>query len=152
MGVAVSVDGNPRYGRLDPWRGGATAVAEAMRNVAAVGATPHALTDCLNFGNPEDPEVFHEFRESVRGLGEAARRLGLKGEPGAPVPFVSGNVSLYNFSATGRAIPPSPIVACFGILEDYSRAVGQTARRSRSLLVLVGDRRAEFGGSIAMEL
>ncbi|MDZ4803443.1 MAG: phosphoribosylformylglycinamidine synthase subunit PurL [Candidatus Eisenbacteria bacterium] len=152
IGVAVSVDGNPRYGRLDPYRGGLTAVAEAMRNVAAIGATPACLTDCLNFGNPEDPEVFHEFRESVRGLGDAARRLGLKGEPGAPVPFVSGNVSLYNFSATGRAIPPSPIVACFGILEDYSRAVGQTARRARSLLVLVGARRAEHGGSIAADL
>jgi len=152
VGVAVSVDGNPWYGRLDPYRGGLTAVAEAMRNVAATGATPQCLTDCLNFGNPEDPEVFHEFRESVRGLGEAARRLGMKGEPGAPVPFVSGNVSLYNFSAAGRAIPPSPIVACFGIIEDYSRAVGPTARRARSQVVLVGTRRAEFGGSIVADL
>jgi phosphoribosylformylglycinamidine synthase II len=152
VGVAVSVDGNPAYGRLDPYKGGLTAVAEAMRNVAAVGAVPQCLTDCLNFGNPENPEVFHEFRESVRGLGEAARRLGLKGEPGAPVPFVSGNVSLYNFSASGKAIPPSPIVACFGILEDYSKAVGQTIREPRSLLVLAGPRRAEFGGSIAAQV
>jgi phosphoribosylformylglycinamidine synthase II len=148
IAVAVSVDGNPHYGRLDPWRGGATAVAEAMRNVAAVGATPQCLTDCLNFGNPEDPEVFHQFREAVRGLGDAARGLGLKGEPGQPVPFVSGNVSLYNSSASGKAIPPSPIVACFGVIDDYSRAVPGSARRAGSRLVLVGNRRREFGGSI----
>jgi len=146
--VAVSADGNPFWGALDPYWGGATAVAEAMRNVAAVGAVPQCLTDCLNFGNPEDPAVFHQFREAVRGLGDAARRLGLKGEPGAPVPFVSGNVSLYNESARGQAIPPSPIVACFGTIDDYSRAVAQTVRGPASRLVLVGHRRRELGGSV----
>lgn len=148
VAVAVSVDGNPWYGRLDPYWGGATAVAEAMRNVAAVGATPQCLTDCLNFGNPEDPEVFHVFRESVRGVGDAARRLGLKGETDMPVPFVSGNVSLYNYSAGGRAILPSPIVACFGSMDDYSRAVTITVQTAGALLVMVGRRRAELGGSI----
>ena len=148
VGVAVSVDGNPVRGALDPYWGGATAVAEAMRNVAAVGAVPQCLTDCLNFGNPEDPAVFHQFREAVRGLGDAARRLGLKGEPNAPLPFVSGNVSFYNESTTGRAIPPSPIVACFGTIDDYSRAVPQTVRLAGTRLVLVGNRRRELGGSI----
>jgi phosphoribosylformylglycinamidine synthase len=84
----------------------------------------------------------------VRGLGDAARRLGLKGEPGAPVPFVSGNVSFYNESTTGRAIPPSPIVACFGTIDDYSRAVPQSLREAGSTLLLVGNRRRELGASI----
>ncbi len=148
VGVAVSVDGNPAYGALDPYWGGATAVAESMRNVAATGAVPQCLTDCLNFGNPEDPGVFHQFRESVRGLGDAARRLGLKGEKDHPVPFVSGNVSLYNQSGAGRAVHPSPIVACFGVIDDYSRAVPGSARSEDSRIVLVGNRRRELGGSI----
>jgi phosphoribosylformylglycinamidine synthase II len=146
-GLAVSVDGNPFYGALDPYQGGANAAAEAMRNVAAVGAVPWCLTDCLNYGNPEDPGVFREFTEGVRGIGEAAREIGLLGEDGVPVPIVSGNVSFYNQSSTGRSIPPSPIVACFGVLTDYARAVTPALKDEGGLLYLLGPRRRELGGS-----
>jgi phosphoribosylformylglycinamidine synthase len=147
VGLAVTVDGNPFYGALDPYRGGANAVAEAMRNVVAVGAAPWCLTDCLNYGNPEDPVVFHQFREGVRGIGDAAREIGMLDEPGVPVPIVSGNVSFYNQSAQGRAVPPSPIVACFGVLKDYAWAVTQSLKQEDSVLLLVGERRDELGGS-----
>lgn len=145
--LAVSLDGNPFHGALDPYQGGAGAVAESMRNVAAVGARPWCLTDCLNYGNPEDPEAFRQFREGVRGLGDAARRIGLPGEPGAPLPVVSGNVSFYNQSSTGRSIPPSPIVVCYGVLSDYSRAVTPALRDSGERMFLIGRRRRELGGS-----
>ena len=120
IGIATSVDGNPFYSSLDPYLGAVHAVCESVRNVAAVGAVPVALTDCLNFGNPENPGVFGDFEETVRGIGDAARALRA---PGAeePVPIVSGNVSFYNESHSGSAVPPSPIVACYGVLEDYSR-------------------------------
>ncbi len=147
VGLAVSVDGNPFHGALDAYQGGAGAVAESMRNVAAVGATPWCLTDCLNYGNPEDPEVFRQFTEGVRGIGDAAREIGLRGEPGAPVPVVSGNVSFYNQSTGGRAIPPSPTVACFGILQDYASAITPALKEEGSRLLLLGERRDELGGS-----
>ncbi|HIE50275.1 MAG TPA: phosphoribosylformylglycinamidine synthase subunit PurL [Armatimonadetes bacterium] len=147
VGVALSVDGNPFYGRISPFWGGATAVAEAMRNVAAVGATPYGLTDCLNFGDPEKPEAFWEFRESVRGLAEAARNLWLKGHENTPVPFVSGNVSFYNESEAGHAVDPSPIVACLGVMEDYSKALTLQLKEPGNRLYLVGERYDELGGS-----
>jgi phosphoribosylformylglycinamidine synthase len=143
----VSVDGNPFYGALDPYQGGANAVAEAMRNVAAVGAVPWCLTDCLNYGNPEDPEVFRQFREGVRGVGDAAREIGFLEDPASPVPVVSGNVSFYNQSAAGRAVPPSPIVACFGVLRDYSCVMTPRLKEEGSDLFLIGPRRRELGGS-----
>jgi phosphoribosylformylglycinamidine synthase len=121
FGAAITVDGNPWYVAADPYWGAAHVVYEALRNLVAVGARPIALTDCLNFGNPEDPEVFDEFVRSVRGLGDAARALGPDGV--TPVPIVSGNVSFYNESSTGRSIEPSPIVAALGVLDDYSFAV-----------------------------
>ncbi|MBI5833297.1 MAG: phosphoribosylformylglycinamidine synthase subunit PurL [Armatimonadetes bacterium] len=147
FGVALSVDGNPRYGRISPYAGGATAVAEAIRNVSAVGATAVGMTDCLNFGNPEVPTAFWEFRDSVRGLSDAARSIEIKGQPGCPTPFVSGNVSLYNMSAAGNAIAPSPIVACIGVMDDYSRAVTVQLKAAGSALLLIGARRDELGGS-----
>jgi phosphoribosylformylglycinamidine synthase len=147
VGVAVSVDGNPFHGALDPYQGGAGAVAEAMRNVAAVGARPWCLTDCLNYGNPEDPAVFRQFQEGVRGIGDAARGIGLVDEPDTPVPVVSGNVSFYNQSTQGKAIPPSPIVACFGVLDDYAFATTQTVKEAGDVLILIGERRLELGGS-----
>jgi len=145
--VALSVDGNPLYGLIDPYWGGATAVAEAMRNVVAVGATPVALTDCLNYGNPENPEAFWEFRQGVRGLSDAARNLPLKDYSGAPTPIISGNVSLYNESATGKAVAPSPIIACVGVMPDFSQAVTMQFKRPRASLFLVGPRKDELGGS-----
>jgi phosphoribosylformylglycinamidine synthase len=147
VGVALATDGNPFYGRIDPYWGGATAVAEAMRNVAAVGAVPSGLTDCLNYGNPEKPEAFHEFREGVRGISDAARNIWLKGHKNTPVPVVSGNVSFYNESAAGRAIDPSPIIACLGILRDYSKAITMQFKEKENLVYLVGERYDELGGS-----
>jgi len=122
-------------------------VAESMRNVAAVGATPWCLTDCLNYGSPEDPRVFRQFLEGVRGLGDAARGIGMAGEGEVPIPVVSGNVSFYNQSSRGSAVPPSPVVACFGILEDYSRTVTPALTGEGNAVVLVGRRRRELGGS-----
>jgi phosphoribosylformylglycinamidine synthase II len=147
VALAVSVDGNPFHGQLDPYQGGAGAVAESMRNVAAVGALPWCLTDCLNYGNPEDPEVFRQFLDGVRGVGDAAREIGIVNEEGVALPVVSGNVSFYNQSARGHGIPPSPIVACFGVLENYAHAVTSALKEEGNVLVLLGRRRRELGGS-----
>ncbi len=146
--MALSVAGNPLYGVISPYWGGATAIAEAMRNVACVGATPQAVTDCLNFGNPENPEAFWEFREGVRGLAEAARKLWLKDYPESPTPIISGNVSLYNESAAGRAIAPSPVIACVGTMPDYSKAITVALKRAGDGLFLLGPRKDELGGSV----
>jgi phosphoribosylformylglycinamidine synthase len=131
----------------DPYWGAAHAVCEVLRNLVAVGAEPVALTDCLNIVNPEDPEVFHEFVQVVKGLGDAARALGPEGRDGPPVPYVSGNVSFYNESASGRAIEPSPIVAGLGALDDYSVAITSAIQRAGSVLVLSGAREDRLGAS-----
>jgi phosphoribosylformylglycinamidine synthase len=146
-GLAVSGDGNPWYGRLDPRLGGAHAVGEAVRNVVAAGAVPVAATDCLNYGNPEVPEVFWQFRMGVEGIAEACRSLGL-GKDGDPLPIVSGNVSFYNQSAAGKSIPPSPIVAVFGRIDDFTRACDIALRKPGNLILLVGPREDELGGSL----
>ncbi|MFH0956812.1 MAG: phosphoribosylformylglycinamidine synthase subunit PurL, partial [Candidatus Aenigmatarchaeota archaeon] len=107
VGVALSTDSNPRYARIDPYWGAAAGVAESMRNVAAVGAVPTGMTDCLNYGNPGKPESFWQFRQGVLGISDAAKGIWLKGRKGVAVPFVSGNVSFYNESATGKSVDPS---------------------------------------------
>jgi phosphoribosylformylglycinamidine synthase II len=146
LGIATSVDGNPRYSRLDAYLGAVHAVAESARNVAAVGAVPITLTDCLNFGNPEDPHVFQDFVDTVRGIGDAAR--GIRGfDTGEAIPIVSGNVSFYNESQSGAAVPPSPIIACYGVLADYSAAVSLGLKQAGDHLVHVGRRGADLGGS-----
>ncbi len=145
-GIALSVDGNPFYGEISPFWGGATAVAESMRNVAAIGAVPRAMTDCLNFGNPEVPQDFWALEEGIKGLSEAATQLHSSDDP-EPIPFVSGNVSLYNQSASGRSVPPSPIIACVGVIEDASKAITMDVKQSDSRLILVGERFDELGGS-----
>jgi len=150
FGAAITVDGNPWYVAADPYWGTAHVVYEALRNLVAVGARPIALTDCLNFGNPEDPEVFDEFVRSVRGLGDAARALGPDGV--TPVPIVSGNVSFYNESSTGRSIEPSPIVAALGVLDDYAVAVSSGLKRAGSALWLTGPRQPAMGASQAQYL
>jgi phosphoribosylformylglycinamidine synthase subunit PurL len=147
LGCALSVDGNPWLCAVDPYLGAAHAVCEVLRNLAAVGAEPVALTDCLNAGNPEDPEVFHDFVETVKGLGDAARALGPEGPDGPPVPYVSGNVSFYNESASGRAVEPSPIVAGLGTIPDYSIAVTSGLKRAGSILLLSGPREERLGAS-----
>ena len=147
FGLAVAVGGTPAYGAIDPHLAAVHATCEAMRNVACVGAEPIALTDCLNYGSPEDPAVFAAFVAGVDGIAAAARGIGRRHDPAAPVPVVSGNVSFYNQSASGRAIVPSPIVACAGRLADWSRAVTLRVKAPGSRLVLVGARRPELGGS-----
>ncbi|HET9950343.1 MAG TPA: phosphoribosylformylglycinamidine synthase subunit PurL [Candidatus Eisenbacteria bacterium] len=147
LGAAITVDGNPWYVAAEPYWGTAHVVAESLRNLVAVGARPIALTDCLNFGNPEDPEVFDEFERSVHGLGDAARAFGPRGLDGPPVAIVSGNVSFYNESSTGRAIEPSPIVAALGVLDDYSVAASSGLKRAGSVVVLTGARQARLGAS-----
>jgi phosphoribosylformylglycinamidine synthase len=153
FGVTLSSDGNPHYGEIDPYWGGANAVVEAVRNVVATGGRPRALTDCLNFGNPENPEVFRDFVEAVRGIADAARGLGtLELREEEPLPFVSGNVSFYNESATGRAVPPSPIVCCLGVLPDARTATGVKVTAAGNRIVLIGERRDELGGSAAAQV
>ena len=147
LGCALAVDGNPWLSASDPYWGAGHAVCEVLRNLVAVGAEPVALTDCLNFGSPEDPEVFHDFIETVKGLGDAARALGPRGPDGPPVPYVSGNVSFYNESASGRAVEPSPIVAGLGTLPDYSVAVTSGLKRAGSVLLLSGAREERLGAS-----
>ena len=148
FGIALAVDSNPFYGRISPYWGGATAVAEAMRNVAAIGAVPSTLTDCLNYGNPEKPEAFWEFREGVKGLAESCKKLYLKGYEAQQqaVPIVSGNVSFYNESPQG-SVDPSPVVACVGIMKDFSKAITMDLKKAGDKLFLIGPRFDELGGS-----
>lgn len=147
VGLAVSVDGTPRYGSIDPYQGGALAVIEAARNVAAVGAVPSTITDCLNYGNPEVEEVFWEFFEGVRGIGDACTGIGLLSHEGHPIPVVSGNVSFYNQGESGKPIPPSPIIACVGVVEDYSKCRSISFKDEGDEVYLIGQPLDELGGS-----
>jgi len=151
-GVALSVDHNPKYSRIDPYLGGVNAVSEAMRNVAAVGAIPYGMTDCLNFGNPEIAEAFNDFVESVKGISDAANKICWKGDGKSAVPFVSGNVSFYNESVTGKQVDPSPIIACVGYMEDYTKAITMKLKEVGSSLFLVGERKDELGGSVYYDI
>jgi phosphoribosylformylglycinamidine synthase len=144
LGVALGVGGNPRYGKLDPRRAAASAVAEAIAQVTAVGATPAGLTDCLNFGDPTVPAQMGAFVAAVDGLAEAATALG--------VPFVSGNVSLYNRSSSGNHVAPSAIVACVGTVDDVSRLGAGAFRQAGSVIGLMGMPDGAFGGSVIAEL
>lgn len=137
-GVALTTDCNARYCGLDPYLGGMHAVTEAARNLACVGAEPVAVTDCLNFGNPERPEIYFQLREAVRGLADACRALA--------VPVVSGNVSLYNDGIAG-AILPTPIVGMAGVLDDIDRRVGMAFPPDATLLLL-GPTMATLGASL----
>lgn len=146
LGLAFAVAGNPFWCEGDPELGARHAVAEAARNCAVVGARPWALTDCLNFGHPEDPDVMGDLEGAIDGLAAAARALGGLASPGAALPFVSGNVSLYN-QVGPRAIPPSPIVMCAGVVADVSAALGLGLQAAGDVLVLVGEPRAGLEGS-----
>ena len=146
IGIAISTDHNPRQSIIDPYWGGINSVVEAMRNVAAVGATPHAVTDCLCFGNPEKPEQMWEFAEAVRGVAEACKTITLKNYPKHATPIIAGNVSFYNESK-GRSIPPSPIVSCLGKLKDIKKSIGMHFKKDNSSLFMVGERKNELGGS-----
>ncbi|CAN3981945.1 phosphoribosylformylglycinamidine synthase subunit PurL [Kitasatospora purpeofusca] len=138
LGVSVATDGNGRYTKLDPYTGAQLALAEAYRNVAASGAKPLAVSDCLNFGSPEDPDVMWQFAEATRGLADACLTLG--------TPVTGGNVSLYN--QTGEvAIHPTPVVAVLGVIDDVTRRTPMAFAEEGQLLYLLGDTEDELGGS-----
>jgi phosphoribosylformylglycinamidine synthase len=146
LGIALGVGGNPYWCAADPELGARHAVAEAARNVACAGARPWALTDCLNFGHPESPEVMGDLEAVLDGLAAAAEALGHLAAPAHPLPFVSGNVSLYN--QTGEvAVPPSPVVVCAGVLRDLTQARPAVLQRPGDFLVLVGEPRDDLSGS-----
>jgi phosphoribosylformylglycinamidine synthase len=147
-GVAMACDGNCRHGKISAYWQGVNATVDAMRNVAAVGATPRALTDCLNYGNPEEPEKLWELAEGVRGISEAARGVSIDDEP---VPVISGNVSLYNSTPAG-AIPPTAIVSCVGVMPDARKAVSSLIKKDGLTLFLLGERKDECGGSAFYEV
>ncbi|RBY92377.1 phosphoribosylformylglycinamidine synthase subunit PurL [Blastococcus sp. TBT05-19] len=137
-GIALALDGNGRYARLDPYLGAQLNLAEAYRNVAVSGAKPLAVTNCLNFGSPENPEVMWQFAEAVRGLADGCRALGL--------PVTGGNVSLYN--QTGDvAINPTPVIGVLGVHDDVRRRVPTGWRAAGETVLLLGETRPEFGGS-----
>ena len=141
--LAVTTDCNARYVFLDPYEGGKATVAEAARNVACTGARPLGITDCLNFGSPERPEVFHQFKEACRGISDACRALG--------TPVTGGNVSFYNESPTG-AIDPTPVVGMVGLLDHASQAVPSHAHQTGDLVFVLGHTTAELGGSAYWEV
>jgi phosphoribosylformylglycinamidine synthase len=144
LGVALGLGGNPRYGKIDPHRAAELAVLEAIAQVTAVGATPLGLTDCLNFGDPTVPEQMGAFVAAVDGLAKAARSL--------DVPFVSGNVSLYNRSSSGTHVAPSPIVACIGAIPDVARVAAGGFKRAGSIIGIVGVPQLAYGGSVVAEI
>lgn len=137
-GIAISTDGNSRYTKIDPFLGGAMAVAEAARNVVCVGGRPIGLTNCLNFGNPENKEIMGQFRKAIEGMALACRVLG--------IPVTGGNVSLYN-ETQGENINPTPLVGMVGLLEDVSKRVGNGFTKSGNLICLIGENLEELGGS-----
>ncbi len=151
VGIALSVDSNPLYSRISPYWGAVNAVVESFRNVAAVGASPQAITDCLNYGNPEKPKQMWQFTEGVRGVSEVCKNIHLQEYPDSPVPVVSGNVSFYNESKTG-AVDPSAVIACLGKLADWSKAITMELKEPDSDLLLVGKRKDELGGSVYYQL
>jgi phosphoribosylformylglycinamidine synthase II len=150
-GIALSLDQCPRYNKIDAYWGAVNAVVEAARNVAAVGATPQAITDCLCFGNPEKPEQIWEFTESVRGIIAACEAISLPDFPEHPLPIISGNVSLYNESKTG-AIPASPMISCLGNMPDVGKVIAKNFQQKDSLILMVGARKDECGGSVYYDL
>ncbi|OGB88472.1 MAG: phosphoribosylformylglycinamidine synthase II [candidate division NC10 bacterium RIFCSPLOWO2_02_FULL_66_22] len=137
-GLALAADGNGRYTYLDPYEGGKLAVAEAARNVVCAGARPLAITNCLNFGNPERPEIMWQFAEAVRGMGDACRAL--------QTPVTGGNVSFYN-ETLGTAIFPTPIVGMVGLLDDIAHATTPWFKAEGDVVFLLGETREELGGS-----
>jgi phosphoribosylformylglycinamidine synthase len=140
LGVAVSTDCNGRFAKLDPYTGAKLALAESYRNVATTGARPAAVTDCLNFGSPEDPAVMWQFTEAIRGLVDGCKELG--------IPVTGGNVSFYN--QTGEtAILPTPVIGVLGVIDDVTRRtpIGFTADMEGHQLYLLGETAEELSGS-----
>ena len=142
FGIAMTTDCNARYVALDPYEGGKAAVAEAARNIACAGARPLGITDCLNFGSPERPAVFYQFREACRGIADACRAL--------DTPVTGGNVSFYNESP-GGAVDPTPVVGMIGLLRRIQSAVPSHASTPGDVVFVLGETRAELGGSALWE-
>ncbi len=142
-GFAVSTDCNSRYVFLNPYRGGLIAVAEAARNCVCVGAEPVAITNCLNFGNPYDPEVYWQFREAIRGMGDACRALN--------TPVTGGNVSFHNESQN-HAVYPTPTIGMLGLIDDVQFTAGSGFTREGDVVMLLGWQGAELGGSEVLKL
>jgi phosphoribosylformylglycinamidine synthase len=138
LGLAVTAGCTARYVWLDPYEGGKAAVAEAARNVAVTGARPLAVTNCLNFGNPDKPEIFFQFREACRGMADACRAL--------DTPITGGNVSLYNESPNG-AVMPTPMIGMVGVLEDVRKRVAAAFRAPGDVIIVLGRTVGELGGS-----
>jgi phosphoribosylformylglycinamidine synthase len=136
--LALSVDCNGRFVYLDPFRGAQLAVAEASRNVACAGGEPIGATNCLNFGNPQKPEIMWQFGKAVEGMGEACRALG--------IPITGGNVSLYN-ETDGRSVLPTPVIGVVGLVENADAVVRRTFQESGDAVVLLGESHDELGGS-----
>ena len=137
-GIAISTDCNSRFCYLDPYAGAALALAESARNVSCSGAEPLAITDCLNFGNPENPGVMWQFRQAVAGLSEACRRF--------DTPVTGGNVSFYN-ETSGAGIYPTPTIGMVGLIEDMDRVCTQTFKDEGDVVLLLGKNELELGGS-----
>jgi phosphoribosylformylglycinamidine synthase len=137
-GIAVATDCNARFVALDPYAGAQLALGEAYRNVAASGATPVAVTNCLNFGSPEDPHVMWQFQQAVRGLADGCAQLG--------IPVTGGNVSFYNQTGA-TAILPTPVIGVLGVIDDVARRVRSGFATDGDAIVLLGATRDEFGGS-----
>ncbi len=140
--LSMSSDCNPRYCYIDPKKGAALAVVESGRNVAMSGARPLSITDCLNFGNPENPEVMWQFAECCEGIKEACLELN--------TPVVSGNVSLYN-ETNGVSVYPTPAIAMVGLNEDQDKVLPSSFQEDDSIVLLVGDTKGEFGGSLYLK-
>ena len=140
--LAMSSDCNPRYCYIDPFKGAAMAVMESGRNVAMSGARPLAITDCLNYGNPENPEVMWQFAKGCEGIKEACRELN--------TPVVSGNVSLYN-ETNGVSIFPTPSIAMVGVNDDATNVLRSEFKDDGDVVVLLGKTKGEFGGSLALK-
>ncbi len=138
LGLAVTSGCNARYVWLEPYEGGKAAVAEAARNIAVTGARPLAVTNCLNFGNPDKPEIFYQFREACRGMADACRALG--------TPITGGNVSLYNESPRG-AVMPTPMIGMVGVLADVARRVPAAFRAPGDVIAILGSTAGALGGS-----
>ena len=140
--LAMSSDCNPRYCYIDPKRGAALAVAEAGRNVAMTGARPLSITDCLNYGNPENPEVMWQFAQGCEGIKEACEALN--------TPVVSGNVSLYN-ETEGVSVYPTPAIAMVGLNDDADKVLPSAFQKEGNHIVLIGETKGEFGGSLYLK-
>ncbi len=137
-GIALATDGNGRFTQLDPYHGAQLSLAEAYRNVACTGARPLAVTNCLNFGSPEDPNVMWQFSHAVRGLADGCLTLG--------VPVTGGNVSFYN--QTGHtAILPTPVIGVLGVIDDVSKRLRSGFRTDGARIYLLGQTRDELDGS-----